>query len=87
VTCGHTRRSRTRCATLLPLLATRAEVVVAPSAIHIGLVAGKLRQDVKVAAQDIHTAKVRGHGHNSRSRCGQQAALVDHTGSTELASV
>jgi hypothetical protein len=38
--------------------APAAEVVVAPSAIHIGLVAGKLRQDVKVAAQDIHTAKV-----------------------------
>ena len=36
-----------------------AEVVIAPSALHIGLVAAAVRADVGVAIQDIHTAKVR----------------------------
>jgi hypothetical protein len=36
-----------------------AEVVIAPTAIHIGSVAGSIRSDVGVALQDIHTAKVR----------------------------
>ena len=35
-----------------------AEVLVAPTAIHIGLVKQALRKDVAVAVQDIHTVKV-----------------------------
>lgn len=36
-----------------------AEVVIAPSALHIGAVVDAVRADVGVAIQDIHTAKVR----------------------------
>jgi triosephosphate isomerase len=38
-----------------------AEVVIAPSAIHLGLVTATVRPEVAVAIQDIHTAKVRAH--------------------------
>jgi hypothetical protein len=37
-----------------------AEVVIAPSALHLGAVKQTLRSDVGVAIQNIHTARVRG---------------------------
>ena len=40
-------------------LPANAEVVIAPSALHIGLAKQALRADVGVAIQNIHTAKVR----------------------------
>lgn len=36
------------------------DVVIAPSAIHIAQAKAALRANVKIAVQDIHTAKVRG---------------------------
>jgi len=36
-----------------------AEVVIAPSALHISSVMSSIRADVGVAIQNIHTAKVR----------------------------
>jgi hypothetical protein len=38
---------------------SNVEVVIAPSALHIGTVAAGLRPEVGVAIQNIHTAKVR----------------------------
>ena len=35
------------------------EVVIAPSALHVGAIRAALREEVKLAVQDIHTAKVR----------------------------
>ena len=39
-------------------LSPPADIVIAPTAIHIGSIVAKLRPEVKVAVQDIHTAKV-----------------------------
>jgi hypothetical protein len=44
----------------LMVLPSIAEVLIAPSALHIDAVKSALRPDVAVAIQDIHTAKVSG---------------------------
>lgn len=45
-----------------------AEVVIAPSALHIEGVKAAIRPEVAVAVQDIHTAKVRRARAQSRRR-------------------
>lgn len=42
------------------MLASLAEVLVAPSALHLGAVQASLRADVHVAAQDVHHVRALG---------------------------
>jgi hypothetical protein len=67
--------SPNRAPALFPL---PAEVVIAPSALHIEGVKAAIRPEVAVAVQDIHTAKVRRARAQSRRRGTAKCVRIHH---------